>query len=252
MIGLARRFLTNPMHVQLAASKSVGGVFNNLPLFQEYRAETPTNGSIQDLNQTTGQQGSGATNDNPTATDYGSQLFTTTAAASQLTGISQNASGIPMWAFQQYGCRFKAVTTTGVRYWIGIIGFTSPLTFALLGADNPSIAHTTTQWIMFRYSTAAGDTTWQCGIAGASGGAKFFGTNVALDTTRSHYFQIIQGVSGGLGVSNYLIDGKQVGQLHANGNFNASQFMPQVCTVDNTTTALSVSTRFVFMWAMAG
>lgn len=103
--------------------------------------------------------------------------------------------------------------TSTVRYWFGLLdanqitsgGATHNTAYQ---ADNP----TTTNTLAFRYSSAAGDTTWHC-YASAGAGSTIADSSVAIDVTASHEFEIRQTTPGTI---LYLIDGTQVCSLNTN------------------------------------
>lgn len=91
---------------------------------------------------------------NPTSTE-GAMVKWATAASATARAYFGGGSNYRKGRNLRFSTTIKVNQTTSVRYWVGLTDV-SPSTFA--DADDPGSAHIAG----FRFSTAAGDTTWRC------------------------------------------------------------------------------------------
>lgn len=100
------------------------------------------------------------------------------ASAASTAGQTNVFNGGTTWR-TDWPCRvnvhFRMVETNAVRYWCGLIGSTTTTTW---GSDDP-----TGNLAAFRYSSAAGDTTWKCVSNDNSGGGLVVDSGVAANTS---------------------------------------------------------------------
>jgi hypothetical protein len=137
--------------------------------------------------------------------------FNTSATANTAVGISDTISGpasltsddinYTLGCLGLYEKCLMLGSTANVRYWIGFAGNTQ--TPNIFRTDNP-----TTRCCAFRYSTAAGDTTWQCVVTDGTIQVAA-GTTVVPDATALHVYSIQFSNSNVL----FYIDGTLVGTV---------------------------------------
>ena len=181
----------------------------------------------------------------PTATEPGYYKTTSIALKNTTTGVyssgGSNASNVSLTLgnLRYFETRVKAFESTNVRFWLGALDYTvvSPLGANVLATDTPPDS-----FFGFRYSTAAGDTYWQC-VANNAGTQTVLATTVALDLAASHLFAMQY--SGGNIL--YFIDGVQVGSVSSNLPSTSLGFRT-INSVDNPTAnvARNMATAYVY------
>ncbi len=124
----------------------------------------------------------------PTATEPQYNQFTTGAGAGSNTRMIDNAtsSSFTRGIWHDFRCRVSLPSTANVRVWICMTDTVA------LNADSPAF-----NVIGFRYSTAAGDTTWKCCVSVAAG-TTVVDSGVAI-STGSFKLRILKNASGDFG-----------------------------------------------------
>lgn len=136
---------------------------------------------------------------------------TSTSAGRSGVGVSGTGSGnypITLGCFQQWQGRIQLPSTAQIRVWFTLTSLASPLSDASLQTDNPN-----GNMVGFRYSTAAGDTKWQCYTATDS--THFTATPESTSShvdTIGHTFKIVWNGTSAI----FYIDGTQVGSQSSN------------------------------------
>lgn len=176
----------------------------------------------------------------PTANDTALlQAGMSTTASANAYGAELDAgsinSGIVRGILQRYACRIKHNNTANCRYWVGLVASgNGPAGNATgLATDTPNFAVAA-----FRYSSTT-DTTYQAVLATNSANATVTDTGVAVDTTKSHLFEITYDGTN----FNFWIDG--VLKVTTNTNQPGSTtLLNGVFSVDNKNTANAATVSF--------
>ncbi len=143
----------------------------------------------------------------------------TNVAANNLAGVQATGNVLTLGGLSTLTHRVQLTSTTNERVWIGAA---QELIGTNLVSDTPS-----TPMIAFRYSTAAGDTTWKLYNATGGGGTNLSDSGVTPDGN-SHKFVITY---NGTTVS-FIIDGNTVG-TSINNLPSISSGMGPVVALDN-------------------
>jgi hypothetical protein len=166
-----------------------------------------------------------------TATQTNFNTISTSASASNeasvcfsgMTGSGLNPNVLQIWSTQTLkACKWQSalVDTADVRVWMALCDLYSGNT-ANLVSDTPNLSI-----IGFRYSTAAGDTTWHA-VCGVGGTCTVVDTGIAIDTL-GHSF----GISVSPTSISFTIDGVAVATITTNIPANTTKF-GDVVSVDN-------------------
>jgi hypothetical protein len=141
--------------------------------------------------------------------------------------------GITLGLMTDVQWRIQTPTSTNVRYWIALTSYPSaPVQGGFFIADSPSVAISGYSCIGFRFSTAAGDTTWQCYAGSTVGTATIVDSGIAIDTVAGHIFELQQSAGAVL----FFIDGAQVASISATLPATSVQHSMGL-SVDNVSTA---------------
>jgi hypothetical protein len=144
----------------------------------------------------------------PSATESASVQVNTSGTANSVAWVKNdisNGSGTNCGTFGLYQCfqtRVKVDQSTLVRYWIGYTSVATPGT--TFDSDTPN-----TNYAAFRFSTPASDAHWQAAVGTSSVNKTVVDTGVAIDTTTSHVFMILQSS----GTYTFYIDGTLVATI---------------------------------------
>ncbi len=157
-----------------------------------------------------------------TATSPLSQTFATSTTATSSSGFQENFVGsrtLGILKSVKYSLRLQQ--TANMRIWIGLTSATGTGTFR---SDTPNV-----NFVGFRYSTAAGDTKYQCVTQTASGSStKNAETTATHVDTNAHIFEIQYDGTNAV----FLIDGVQVGSQSGNIPAN-SVALAHIVYIDN-------------------
>lgn len=159
--------------------------------------------------------------------------YTSASSANSSAGLGMIIKTHHFRMFRLWSICCELTQTTHCRIWIGTANSGSGGSFQ---SDQPSLSIAG-----FRYSTAAGDTTWKCvcQIGGTIGQQTIVDSGVAVDTN-FHLFQMYWDETNVI----FYIDGNKVGQIST--NVPNAQMNGVMVFVDNVGLANAVSCRFYF------
>jgi hypothetical protein len=182
-----------------------------------------------------------STNVPSTATELPGTTYTTAATATNCAGFVVNnnvAWTASLGILRRSRFKLSLGSTANTRIWIGL-GTQASAAVALWGADKLNF-----NFIGFRYSTAAGDTKYQCyaGVNNTTGNTIQAESTATHVDTNTHFFDIIYDSTPEV---KYYIDGTLVGTINTNLPANTS-FMTPVVMLDNVGAANAKSYTFYF------
>jgi hypothetical protein len=188
-----------------------------------------------------------------TATEPSYKILTSGASAGNFCGVSNDNStihgAITLGLMTDVQQRVQTPGSTHVRYWVCTISSYpgNVVGSGFLEADSPSVAISGYSCIGFRFSTAAGDTTWKCYAGNTTGSATIVDSGVAIDTAAGHIFELQQSA----GAIVFLIDGVIVGTIST--TLPATSVQHTMCLwADNVSTANAVAVKTsYFYWESA-
>lgn len=237
-IGLGKTQVVIPTGPSVVINEATQTFFNNLGISVGSRYEF-TAGGIYWWNQTTGQLLGTLADMTITAGEYYTGSFTSGTVAGNGAGMSQNVFGTKLDIFQRMQTRIRMITTTNVRYWLGIFNQSSLLSGSALKTDLPTI-----QTIAFRLSVGV-DSTWQCMVVKTGGALQgIVDSHVPIDTLHTHLFEIRMTPVGAA----FYIDFKQVAVISVTG-LSTNVAMPYANWVDNKglTNAVAIGYGYTFV-----
>lgn len=148
-----------------------------------------------------------------TATEPPSQLLLN-SGGSAVSAFCDAWFNIALGTFTDFQQRIQPKSGTNTSHWIGMTDTTTGNYVTVFAVQNP-----VSNFVGFRRSTDAGDTTWKAYTSRDATHFTVVDTGVAFDTTASHVFEVQQLTAGTL---TFLIDGVACGTISTAANMPAT------------------------------